>query len=258
MNTGEGVATRAQTNERGPGLQILNIEPIFKITMPRAPLSAAVDSNLGSTPRNKRGAYAKSADTKQKILDAARDVAGEEGFHGVSVAKIAARAGVAVGNLHYHFGSLDDLLRELMEQVTDQITSEALQAAESTGDVFEREEAVLRAYLAFVRRNPTYVRLAEEVRVHHPDIYNRVLGMWLELTRVSLEDGIADGTLRPMDRTEVAALAHYLIGARYFLDQMIEGAHGHAYAGDDVVVSTYMKLLRAGLSNPDADDSTKE
>ncbi len=226
--------------------------------MPRAPLNSEAGASPMQRSRTKRGAYAKSADTRQKILDAARDVAGDEGFHGVSVAKIAARAGVAVGNLHYHFGSLDDLLRELMQQVTDQITSEALQAAESTGDVFEREEAVLRAYLRFVRRNPTYVRLAEEVRVHHPDIYNRVLSMWLELTRASLEDGIEDGTLRPMGREEIATLAHYLIGARYFLDQMIDGVHGHAYPGDDVVVSTYMNLLRAGLGKPGHGGATKE
>ena len=199
-------------------------------------------------PRTKRGAYAKSANTREKILAAAKDVAGEAGFHGVSVAKIAERAGIAVGNLHYHFGSLEELLRELMQQVTDQITNEALQATEHTGDVFEREEAVLRTYLAFVHRNPTYVRLAEEVRVHHPDIYQRVLSLWLELTRESIREGIDSGVLRAMTDAEIATVAHYLIGARYFLDQMIEGADGTDYPGDDVLVSSYMKLLRAGLA----------
>jgi AcrR family transcriptional regulator len=202
--------------------------------------------------RARRGAYAKSADTREKILAAAREVAGEAGFHGVSVAKIAERAGVAIGNLHYHFGSLDDLLRELMERITEQITNEALQAMENTGDVFEREEAVFRAYLAFVHRNPTYVRLAEEVRVHHPDIYQRTLSLWVELLRASLQEGIDSGVLRPMSPEEIGALGHYLIGARYFLDQMIEGVHGQEYPGDEVVVATYMNLLRAGLTAPAA------
>ncbi len=205
------------------------------------------DLEPATSSRPKRGAYAKSANTREKILTAAREVAGEVGFHGVSVAKIARRAGVAVGNLHYHFKSLDELLRELMKQVTEQITEEALQAMEHTGDVFEREEAVLRTYLAFVHRNPTYVRLAEEVRVHHPDIYHHFLSLWLELTRVSIQEGIDSGVLRPMSGAEVAALAHYLLGARYFLDQMISGGHGSNYPGDDVVVGTYMDLLRAGL-----------
>ncbi len=211
------------------------------------------DPSLAPAPRTraKRGAYAKSADTREKILKAAREVAGDVGFHGVSVAKIARRAGIAVGNLHYHFKSLDELLRELMKQVTEQITEEALQATERSGDVFEREEAVLRAYLAFVHRNPTYVRLAEEVRVHHPDIYDHVLSLWLELTRVSIQEGIDSGVLRPMSGAAVAALAHYLLGARYFLDQMITGGHGSDYPGDDVVVGTYMDLLRAGLRKTD-------
>ena len=211
--------------------------------MPKASAGAAV-----SGARNKRGAYARSADTRQRILAAAGEVAGESGLHGVSVARIAERAGVAVGNLHYHFGSLDELLRELMLQVTDEITNEALLAMEHSGDVFAREEAVFRAYLAFVRRHPTYVRLAEEVRVHHPDIYNRTLSLWLELTRASIREGIDSGHLRPMSDDEIAVLAHYLIGARYFLDQMIEGVHGRDYPGDDVVVAGYMGLLRGGLA----------
>lgn len=211
--------------------------------MPKASAGAAV-----SGARNKRGAYARSADTRQRILAAAGEVAGESGFHGVSVARIAERAGVAVGNLHYHFGSLDELLRELMQQVTAEITAEALAAMEHGGDFFAREEAVFRAYLAFVHRNPTYVRLAEEVRVHHPDIYQRTLSLWLELTRASIVAGIAGGEVRPMADGEVAALAHYLLGARYFLDQMIAAAHDVAYPGDEVVVTAYLGLLRGGLA----------
>ena len=231
----------------------MNLEPIFEIRMPGRNSDTALHE-----PRAKRGAYAKSADTRQRILSAARDVAGELGFHGVSVAKIAARAAIAVGNLHYHFGSLDELLRELMQQVTDEITNEALQAMEHTGDFFEREEAVIRAYLAFVHRNPTYVRLAEEVRVHHPDIYNRVLSHWLELTRVSIREGIEGGDLRSMGEEEISALSHYLVGARYFFDQMIEGVHGQEYPGDESVVATYVSLIRNGLAMPGAAGNGKE
>ena len=59
-----------------------------------------------------RAPYAKSRDTRARILAAALAEASDSGFHKTSVARIAARAGVAVGNLHYHFGSRRELLRE--------------------------------------------------------------------------------------------------------------------------------------------------
>lgn len=211
-------------------------------------MQRAVTRGRAAGPRRKRGEYAKSAETRERILTAAAAVAGEVGVHAVSVARIAERAGVAVGNLHYHFGSLDELMRVVMQHVADWLTSEILQAIESGGDVFAREEAAFRAYLAFVRRNPTYVRLAEEARVHHPEIYHSVLKTWLDLFGENLRDGIASGEVRPMSDQELHALTHYLIGARYFVDQMIQGLHGQTYPGDDAVVASYMNFVRCGLA----------
>ena len=68
-----------------------------------------------SQPRTaSRGHYARSEDTRARILDAALAEAGQSGFQNTSVAKIAARADVAVGILNYHFGTKRELLRELM------------------------------------------------------------------------------------------------------------------------------------------------
>jgi len=207
--------------------------------------------------RTKRGSYAKSAGTRERILTAAAAVAGEVGLHAVSVARIAERAGVAVGNLHYHFGSLDELLRELMQHVADRLTAEILQAVEHGGDVFAREESAFRAYLAYVRRHPSYVRLAEEARIHQPDIYHDVFATWLDLLGDSIREGIASGVLRPLGDEEITALSHYLIGARYFLDQMLQALHGRDYPGDEVVVATYMQMLRGGLSRSGARPSPR-
>lgn len=209
-------------------------------------------------PRGTRGAYAKSADTRERLLAAAGDVAGEFGFHAVSVARIAERAGVAVGNLHYHFGSLDELLHERMQQLADEITATVLRAVADRGDFFEREEAAFRAYLGYLRRHPTSMRLAEEVRVHQPDIHHRVLSQWLGLLRENLREGVACGALRPMEDAEIAALAHTMIGARYFLDQLIGGAHGTPDPGDEAIVASYLRLLRGGLARRPPAPATRE
>ncbi len=96
-----------------------------------------------------RAGYAKSLDTRARILAATLEEAGDSGFHKASVARIAARAGVAVGNLHYHFGSRGQLLRELMGSLMADLLPRLHAAdADDDADFFERERAGLLVYLA--------------------------------------------------------------------------------------------------------------
>ena len=57
--------------------------------------------------------------------------------------------------------------------------------------------------------------------------------------------GIAQGTLRPMDEAESVAQAHFLLGARHFLEQMIDEVDG---PDDEAVVDAYLALVRDGLA----------
>lgn len=205
-------------------------------------------SALEKRPRSgSRGPYAKSSETRERILAAAYQVAGELGIHRASVARIAERAGVAVGNLHYHFGSRDELLSQLMEWRVAELREEVEAAMPDDGTALEREEAAFRAYLAYVQRNPSHVRLAEEIRLHQPELYRQGISIWLEMWRAELEQGAARGELRAMDEGEIAATAHFLLGARYFLDQLIAGVDGQPYPGDEAVVQAYLNLVRNGL-----------
>jgi len=228
----------------------LNTDPIFKVRrFPErapSPVPAAPSSAAAST--SKRGPYAKSGETRERILDAAFRVASEVGIHRTSVARIAAEAGVAVGNLHYHFGSRDELLAEVMRWVLDALLQEMLDAMPEEGDFLAREEASMRAYLAYVHRHPATIRLAEEVRLYMPELYRRGTAMWLELLREALCEAEARGEIRALGEAERSALAHLLLGTRYFLDQMIEGVDGRPYPGDDAVVAAYLDLVRRGLA----------
>lgn len=56
---------------------------------------------------------------KVAILRAAVEVMGEAGYEGASIRDMAARAGVSVAALYYHFPSKHDLLREFLEESHD-------------------------------------------------------------------------------------------------------------------------------------------
>ena len=201
-----------------------------------------------SSGPSKRTQYARSRDTRARILAAALAEASESGFHKTSVARIAARAGVAVGNLHYHFGSRRELLRELMVSlVADLLSRLHVADPEASADFFERERAGLLVYLEYLRANPAYVRLADEVKLHDPALYRRAVAGWVELFVARIRVDVERGVLRAMDDREIAVQAHFLLGARHFLDQMMESVDGRPYPGDEAVVDAYLALVRDGL-----------
>jgi AcrR family transcriptional regulator len=193
-----------------------------------------------------RSGYAKSADTRARILAAALAEASESGFHKASVARIAERAGVAAGNLHYHFGSRKGLLRELMTSlVADLMARLHAIDADAGSDFFARQRDSLLAYLEYLRANPAYLRLADEIRLHEPEMYRRAVAEWVDRGEARIRAGIEEGVLRPMDDAEITAHANFLLGARHFLEQTRNRADRPA---DEALVDAYISLIRGGLA----------
>ncbi len=189
--------------------------------------------------------YAKSVDTRARILAATLAEASDAGLHSASLAGIAARAGVAIGNLHYHFGSREGLLHELMGSLVADLMSRLHAVdAERRSDFFERQRASMLVYLEYLRANPG-VRPAGG-----RDQAPRAEPVPARGGRLGGAHGGADSRrhraedLRPMDDAEIAAQAHFLLGARHFLEQMIERP---MVPHEEAVVDAYIALLRDGL-----------
>ncbi|NJN51149.1 MAG: TetR/AcrR family transcriptional regulator [Gammaproteobacteria bacterium] len=192
-----------------------------------------------------RGQYARSEDTCARILDAALVEARKSGFHNTSVAKIAARAGVAVGILNYHFGSKQELLRELMAtQAGEFISKMTPPRADET--FFDYEQRLLTIYVTFLHENPNYVRLAEEVRLHAPKLYQE--GVKANVSHICgrIRRGIDRDELRRMDDAAMRANAFFMLGAMTFFDRYIEDDH---YPGDAAAVTAFINSLRGAMAS---------
>lgn len=87
-------------------------------------------SELGDTGRVR---------SRDKILEATRAVIGESGFHGVSIAAVAKRAGVSRQTIYSIFGTREELVSQA---VTDRLTAlagaftELLESAETACELF--------------------------------------------------------------------------------------------------------------------------
>lgn len=99
---------------------------------------------------------------RSQMLDAARDLFSEKGFHNVSMHEIAARAEFSIGTLYSFFKNKEDLYKEMMLDLADAFErglDEALGSCrdemdclrafiESKGRVFQDNVRIVRLYFA--------------------------------------------------------------------------------------------------------------
>lgn len=108
--------------------------------------------------------------TRERIRQAAEALFCEAGFDAVSIADIAARAGVGKPLVFYHFDSKEALFDAVLEGYYT-AHREALEGALSPeGDVRARMHALARAYLRFMASNARYARLVQ-AQLSHPETH---------------------------------------------------------------------------------------
>ena len=106
-------------------------------------------------------------DTKQKILDTAERLFGEQGYAATSLRQVIAAAEVNIAAVHYHFGSKEDLLDAVLSRKAGPVTRarmEWLSRVEAEAGVGPPDvEGVLESFLMptaeMAQSNPTFVRL---------------------------------------------------------------------------------------------------
>ncbi len=66
--------------------------------------------------RAKRKIRAHGEESRQRILDAATQIAGERGYDGTSVALVSERSGLPASSIYWHFASKDRLIAAVIER----------------------------------------------------------------------------------------------------------------------------------------------
>jgi AcrR family transcriptional regulator len=99
-------------------------------------------------------------DLKQALLGEAVKLIDEEGLGGFSLRKLATRAGVSHAAPYRHFENKDAILVTLMLEGHKRLRAALLAARDRCkGTAADRYLAMSRAYLAFARANPEYLRV---------------------------------------------------------------------------------------------------
>ncbi|MWV50723.1 TetR family transcriptional regulator [Rathayibacter sp. VKM Ac-2803] len=163
-------------------------------------------------PARTRGPYAKTAQRRREIIDAATTVFAARGYHGGSLRDIARQLDLSLTSVVHHFGSKYILLEAVLERANET----GLASFESDC----REHGLVIASMRLVRFNlqrPELLRIlamlaAEASSADHPahqwfvDRYSATIAAWVEALRFDQEQGRVDPS------RDVEVLAEILVG----------------------------------------------
>ena len=122
----------------------------------------------------------------EALLTAAESLLVEVGYAGITVRKLAERAGVNHGLVHYYFGSMQDLLLQVVERFT--------------AGLLERQRAMYAADVPFIEKWRQAMRFLDE------DSESGYQKIWFEMQAMAWNDEQVRARLQPVHQQWVDVL----------------------------------------------------
>lgn len=145
---------------------------------------------------------------RRQLLDVARDVFADQGFHATSMDDLAEAAGITKPVLYQHFDNKRALYVELLEDVGERLLAEIREATAHAATGREQVERGFAAYFRFVAANESAFRLMFGASVRNDAefavVAERVIGQVAEVV-----SGLIDVGAPTYQRL---ALAHAVVG----------------------------------------------
>jgi AcrR family transcriptional regulator len=135
------------------------------------------------------------ANTRERLLTAARSAFARSGFHGASVEEIASEAGFSTGALYSNFDGKEDLFLVLMEREIDEHAREISAAVRAQASRRARAPGGARQWMTMIDREPELLLLFMEFwayGVRDPQVRPKVAARFAQMRQV-LTRLIADG-----------------------------------------------------------------
>lgn len=164
-------------------------------------------------------------DLRKLILDTARDLLTTEGYHHLSMRRIAGRIGYSATSIYLHFENRDQLVHALIDQGVDllhetlagvdeeplqEAVDDAVDAPIDDDYVIDRLTRLCRAYVRFGLDNPEYYEimyiLHPEYMARYPAEKYRKARQNLMIIAETLEGGMRTGLFETSDPLRAATV----------------------------------------------------
>ncbi len=166
-----------------------------------------MDATVAKSPR------LTGPERREQILDATKDLAGERGFHDVSIDAVARRAGITRPIVYGHFDDLAGLLRALVDREGERAVAQLMELVPKEADATNPGAMLLgslRAFLEAVADDPFTWRLVLVPPEGTPEILReRAIQIRATVTQqlaAVVPYALADGSGPPSPDPELTAL----------------------------------------------------
>jgi AcrR family transcriptional regulator len=189
----------------------------------------------------------------EALLEAAEQLLVEVGYAGITVRRLAERAGINHGLVHYYFGSMQDLFLRVVERFTD--------------GLIDRQRKMYAAPVPFIDKWREAMRFLDEdtesgyhkvwfelqaLGWNDPDVQERLRGVhekWIDVVTPAFETGLAE---LGVDRRRYPTKAIVSLVVTFNQGIMLERLSGVDSGHRDVLRMVDRMLERLWKGQPDA------
>ncbi|MBA3002543.1 MAG: TetR/AcrR family transcriptional regulator [Desulfurivibrio sp.] len=187
---------------------------------------------------------------RKEIVQAALQVIGEKGVHGLTITEIAGRAGMSDANIYRHFKGKQEILKALGDFISEAMMGTAAGIAAGKGSSLEKLSAIFRSHAALIAANPGLPRFMFSEEIHLEDlslaktIADKIAG-YIETLSMIIAAGVKNGELQSLAPRETAIT---LLGMIQFIALRWSITRG-AFSLDaeaERLLNNFLLLIQAG------------
>ncbi|MFD8643157.1 TetR family transcriptional regulator [Streptomyces zaomyceticus] len=178
-------------------------------------------------PQTTRKKRANGVESRQRILDAAVEIAGERGYEGTSIAAVSAKCGLPASSIYWHFKDKDDLIAAVIERSFETWLAAVELPSEETGTPLERVTAMAGIVGKSLIDAPDFLRLGLMLALERRPAEPRGRTVFLQvrdIARAKIAD-MARELVPDLDEESVHALTTYAVAGAdgLFVQREING-----------------------------------
>ncbi|MFC8428152.1 TetR/AcrR family transcriptional regulator [Streptomyces sp. NPDC057253] len=193
-------------------------------------------------PQTTRKKRANGVESRQRILDATVEIAGERGYEGTSIAAVSAKCGLPASSIYWHFKDKDDLIAAVIERSFDTWLAAVVLPGEETGTPLERITVMAGSVAKSLIDAPDFLRLGLMLALERRPAEPRGRTVFLQVRAIAHAKvtEVARTLFPDLDEEAVRTLATYAVAGA-------DGLFVHREINGDAVDLVAMFELHAQL-----------
>ncbi|GAB7110364.1 TetR/AcrR family transcriptional regulator [Streptomyces phaeofaciens JCM 4814] len=152
-------------------------------------------------------------ESRQRILDATVEIAGERGYDGTSIAAVSAKCGLPASSIYWHFKDKDDLIAAVIERSFETWLTAVELPAQETGTPLERVLTMAANVARSLVDAPDFLRLGLMLALERRPTEPRGRTVFLQVRDISRQKitEVITALFPALDEAAVDTLATYAI-----------------------------------------------